>query len=102
MDTPMIPGPKDAGEREVLEKLMAIRDQLQLRKLDRTTYVRTHDVMVLYNQTIEQVKTLGEIRKGKAVEENRGTATLDNEAFPAVGLLVTCSELSLTNSFCSR
>lgn len=72
MDTPKIPAPRDEGEKQVLEKLMHIRDQLQLRKLDRSTYVRTQDVMVLYNQTIEQLKRLNEIREGKNVEENRG------------------------------
>ncbi|CAJ2502811.1 Uu.00g102050.m01.CDS01 [Anthostomella pinea] len=69
MDTPKIPAPKDEGEKQVLDKLVAIRDQLQLRKLDRTTYVRTQDVMVLYDQVLEQVKRLNEIRGGKATEE---------------------------------
>lgn len=73
METPKIPAPKDEGEREVLERLIAIRDQLQLRKLDRTTYVRTQDVMILYDQTVEQVKILNEIRAGKETEENQGT-----------------------------
>ncbi|KAI1763985.1 hypothetical protein GGR53DRAFT_495739 [Hypoxylon sp. FL1150] len=78
MDTPKIPGPTDAGEQQVLEKLMAIRDQLQLRKLDRTTYVRTQDVMVLYDQTIEQVRILSEIRNGKPVEENQVDRVVDS------------------------
>lgn len=73
MDTPAIPAPRDEGEKEVLEQLMSIRDHLQLRKLDRSTYVRTQDVMVLYEQTIEQVKRLNEIRNGKTTEENRGS-----------------------------
>ena len=72
MDTPKIPAPKDEGERQVLEHLIEIRDRLQLRKLDRTTYVRSQDVMVLYDETIEQVKHLNEIREGKTIEENRG------------------------------
>lgn len=72
MDTPKIPAPRDEGEKQVLANLMHIRDQLQLRKLDRSTYVRTQDVMVLYDQTIEQVKQLDEIRRGKTTEENRG------------------------------
>ncbi|KAF3057967.1 UPF0662 protein C30C2.08 [Daldinia childiae] len=76
METPKIPAPKDEGEREVLEKLIAIRDQLQLRKLDRTTYVRTQDVMILYDQTIEQVRILNEVRHGKSVEENRGSGSV--------------------------
>lgn len=74
MDTPAIPAPRDEGEKQVLENLTHIRDQLQLRKLDRSTYVRTQDVMVLYDQTIEQVKRLNEIRQGKTTEENRGTS----------------------------
>jgi hypothetical protein len=72
METPMVPDPQDAGEKEVLEKLVVIRDQLLLRKLDRTTYVRTQDVLVTYNQTIELVKRLDEIRQGKTIRENRG------------------------------
>ncbi|KAI1475299.1 hypothetical protein F4774DRAFT_300611 [Daldinia eschscholtzii] len=78
METPKIPAPKDEGEKEVLEKLIAIRDQLQLRKLDRTTYVRTQDVMILYDQTIEQVKLLNEMRRGKSVEENRVDRVVDS------------------------
>ncbi|KAI0838606.1 hypothetical protein F5Y06DRAFT_267334 [Hypoxylon sp. FL0890] len=78
MDTPKIPAPKDQGEREVLEKLIAIRDQLLLRKHDRTTYVRTQDVMVLYDQTIEQVRILYEIRKGNPVEENQVDRVVDS------------------------
>ncbi|KAF3057966.1 hypothetical protein GL218_05699 [Daldinia childiae] len=78
METPKIPAPKDEGEREVLEKLIAIRDQLQLRKLDRTTYVRTQDVMILYDQTIEQVRILNEVRHGKSVEENRVDRVVDS------------------------
>ncbi|KAI2779827.1 hypothetical protein F4815DRAFT_500138 [Daldinia loculata] len=78
METPMIPAPKDEGEREVLEKLIAIRDQLQLRKLDRTTYVRTQDVMILYDQAIEQVRILNEVRHGKSAEENRVDRVVDS------------------------
>ncbi|KAI1819088.1 hypothetical protein F4861DRAFT_544273 [Xylaria intraflava] len=72
MDTPKIPPPQDEGEKQVLETLVAIRDRLLLRKLDRTTYVRSQDVMGLYDETIRQVKLLHEIRQGKLVEENRG------------------------------
>ncbi|RYP30655.1 hypothetical protein DL767_006155 [Monosporascus sp. MG133] len=78
MDTPKIPAPKDEGEKEILENMINIRDQLQLRKLDRSTYVRTQDVMVLYDRTIEQVKRLNEIRHGKAAEENRVDRVVDS------------------------
>ncbi|KAI0470702.1 hypothetical protein GGR56DRAFT_140856 [Xylariaceae sp. FL0804] len=78
MDTPKIPAPQDEGEKQVLSALVGIRDQLQLRKLDRTTYVRTQDVMVLYRQTMEQVKRLSEIRQGRSVEENRVDRVVDS------------------------
>ncbi|EMR67832.1 hypothetical protein UCREL1_5157 [Eutypa lata UCREL1] len=91
MDTPAIPAPRDEGEKQVLESLMQTRDQLQLRKLDRSTYVRTQDVMVLYEQTIEQVKRLNEIRQGRATEENRGR---NNEAPAAYALTSTIRRLT--------
>ncbi|KAK8071064.1 hypothetical protein PG997_011267 [Apiospora hydei] len=72
METPKIPAPRDEGEKRILAELMSIRDQLQLRKLDRTTYVRTQDVMVLYEKTIEQVRQLNAARTGKKSEENQG------------------------------
>jgi hypothetical protein len=81
MDTPTIPAPQDEGEKQVLDKLVAVRDQLLLRKLDRTTYVRSQDVMVLYEQTIEQVRVLNEIRQGKkGAQENRGNWSLSYNA----------------------
>ena len=71
MDTPAVPAPKDAREREILERLVAIRDQLLLLKQDRTKYIRTQDVMVLYDQTIEQVRQLNEVRSKEQTGENR-------------------------------
>ncbi|ORY65525.1 uncharacterized protein BCR38DRAFT_514239 [Pseudomassariella vexata] len=78
MDTPKIPGPQDEGEKQVLQNLNEILTQLQLRKLDRTTYVRTQDVMVLYDRTIEQVKQLNEIRNGKKTDENTVDRVVDS------------------------
>ncbi|KAH8159503.1 hypothetical protein CIB48_g8742 [Xylaria polymorpha] len=78
MDTPTVPAPQDEGEKQVLEKLVAIQDQLLLRKLDRTTYVRSQDVMGLYDETVYQVRHLNEIRSGKAVEENRVDRVVDS------------------------
>ncbi|KAI8946583.1 hypothetical protein F4801DRAFT_55005 [Xylaria longipes] len=78
MDTPKIPAPQDEGEKQVLEKLVAVQDQLLLRKLDRTTYVRSQDVMGLYDETVYQVRRLNEIRSGKSVEENRVDRVVDS------------------------
>lgn len=78
METPKFPPPQNEGEKQVLESLVAIQDQLLLRKLDRTTYVRSQDVMGLYDQTLHQVKLLNEIRNGKSVEENRVDRVVDS------------------------
>jgi hypothetical protein len=73
MDTPAIPMPKDAREKDILERIMAIRDQLLLLKMDRSKYIRSQDVMVLYEQIVEQVRLLNTIRKGENAGENRCT-----------------------------
>lgn len=72
MDTPAIPAPRDARERAIMDRLVIIRDQLLLLKQDRTTYIRSQDVIPLYDQTIEQVKELTTIRAETGnKEENR-------------------------------
>src|SRR5690242_15600215 len=72
METPAVPMPKDERERRILETLTVIQDNLLLLKRDRTKYIRTEDVMVLYDQLEEQVKQLNEVRKGELNKrENR-------------------------------
>ncbi|KAI1365748.1 hypothetical protein F5Y08DRAFT_327796 [Xylaria arbuscula] len=78
METPKIPPPQDEGEKQILAKLVEIQDKLLLRKLDRTTYVRSQDVITLYDETTHQVKLLNEIRSGKSVEENRVDRVVDS------------------------
>jgi len=56
--------PKDEREKGILENLVGIRDHLLLLKRDRTKYIRSQDVILVYDQVIEQVKQLNEIRKG--------------------------------------
>lgn len=58
----MVPAPQDAREKEIMERLVAIRDQLLLLKQDRTKYIRSQDVMGLYEQTIEEVRKVNEVR----------------------------------------
>lgn len=62
MDTPSVPPPRDAREQEIMERLGAIRDQLLLLKQDRTKYMRSKDVMALYEQVIEEVRNVNDIR----------------------------------------
>ncbi|KXJ90810.1 hypothetical protein Micbo1qcDRAFT_67233 [Microdochium bolleyi] len=79
MDTPKVPAPKDQGEKDILKELVAIRDELLLRKMDRTTYVRSQDVLGLYDRTVAEVKKLNEIRADKPdAEENQVDRVVDS------------------------
>jgi hypothetical protein len=72
MDTPAIPMPRDPREQDILQKLTMIRDRLLLLKQDRTNYIRTQDVMPLFDETMDQVKDLTVIRAETGIkEENR-------------------------------
>lgn len=73
MDTPAIPAPRDSREQAILDRLVTIRDKLLLLKQDRTTYIRSQDVIPLYDETITQVKDLLATRAESGNnEENRG------------------------------
>ncbi|KAF6844058.1 hypothetical protein CMUS01_01471 [Colletotrichum musicola] len=78
MDTPTCPPPRDAREKEILDRLVSIRDRLQLLKQDRTTYIRSQDVIPLYDETIEQVRLLNEFRSADRREENRVDRVLES------------------------
>ncbi|KAI1875441.1 hypothetical protein JX265_004499 [Neoarthrinium moseri] len=78
MDTPKIPPPRDEGEKQVLKELELILSELQILRADRANYVRSQDVMVLHDRTIEQVRRLNEIRQGKKTEENRVDRVVDS------------------------
>lgn len=80
METPAIPLPKDERERRILDTLTVIRDKLLLLKRDRTKYIRTQDVMELYDQLVEQVKQLNHIRKGEHKAENRRTWSMSQRS----------------------
>jgi len=70
--------PKDERERQILDKLTVIQDNLLLLKRDRTKYIRTQDVMVPHDQLVEQVRQLNEIRKGEHKGENRLDKVLES------------------------
>ncbi|KJK86194.1 hypothetical protein H633G_09950 [Metarhizium anisopliae BRIP 53284] len=79
MDTPAVPAPRDSREKAILARLSVIRDQLLLLKQDRTTYIRSQDVIPLYDQTIEQVKELNAVRAEIGNhEENRLDKVLES------------------------
>ena len=71
-DTPNVPPPLDPREQPILDNLTRLRDELTLLKQDRSTYIKSSDVMVLYDKVVEEVKALNEIRADKSSEDNRG------------------------------
>lgn len=75
-DSPFTQNPLDPREHPILDSLVHIRDKLLLLKQDRSTYVKSQDVMPLYEEVIEQVQKLNDIRVEVGLEQNRGACTL--------------------------
>lgn len=62
-DTPINHFPLNADEDSILQRLVVIRETLRQRKWDKTTYVRSRDVVEGYNAVIELVRELNALRK---------------------------------------
>ncbi|KAI4282974.1 MAG: hypothetical protein L6R38_002541 [Xanthoria sp. 2 TBL-2021] len=79
-DSPSFPIALDPKEQHILDRLLATRDKLSLLKQDRSTYIKSHDVLDLYEQVIEQVHLLNIIREehDKPLEQNRVDNVLDD------------------------
>ncbi|KAL6703213.1 hypothetical protein ACN47E_010075 [Coniothyrium glycines] len=77
-DSPLPRIPLDPKEQPILDKLQSIRTELELLKRDRSTYVKSQDVVKLYDQVIEQVIILNEIRVTKRLEQNKVDYMLDD------------------------
>ena len=73
-DSPATHNLLDPKEQPILDNILYIRDKLSLLKQDKSTYIKSHDVLNLYNQVIEQVHLLNDLRKedSKPLEQNRG------------------------------
>lgn len=73
-DSPAVQAPLDPNEQPILDSLLQLRDRLSLLKQDKTTYIKSHDVIVLYHAVVEQVHLLNVIRleNSKPLEQNRG------------------------------
>jgi len=82
-DSPFQRMPLDPKEQPILDRVLYIRDKLQILKQDRSTYIKSQDVMGLYDAVIEQVEVLNQIRQTKPDEQNRGriVATWMDELF---------------------
>jgi hypothetical protein len=63
MESPAIQTPLDPKEQPILESVIQIRDALYLLKQDKSSYIRSRDVLPLYEKVITQVEKLNAIRK---------------------------------------
>jgi hypothetical protein len=63
MDSPSVPVPLDPREQPILERLLHTRDTLLLLKRDKSTYIKSRDVLPLYEEVIAQVEALNTIRR---------------------------------------
>ena len=70
--------PLDPAEQPILDNILAIRDHLFVLKGDRSTYVKSGDVVNYYFRLIEQVEQLNKIRVNKRNEQNRLDTVLDD------------------------
>ena len=89
-DSPAVQAPLDPQESPILDRVLYLRDKLSLLKQDKSTYVKSHDVLRLYDEVIEQVHQLNVIREkhGKPLEQNRGlSSTSTVRACQSQGLL---------------
>lgn len=77
-DSPMYNAPVPAPERGILEKLVLVRDKLFLLKQDKSTYVKSSDVLPLYDEVIEQVHHLNDARGDDSLVQNRVDSVLDD------------------------
>ena len=71
-ECPLINAPLQPEEEPILEKLLSIRERLETVRRDRSTYVKSCDVVPLYDELIEQVEQLNQVRKDMSERQNRG------------------------------
>ena len=77
-DSPITNAPVGPQERPILDKLVLVRDKLLLLKQDKSTYVKSSDVLPLYEQVIEQVSILNDVRGPEHLVQNRVDTVLDD------------------------
>ncbi|KEY82363.1 hypothetical protein BA78_1132 [Aspergillus fumigatus] len=58
MDSPAAPVPFDPQEQPILERLLRTRDALLLLKQDKSSYIKSRDVLPLYEEVISEVEKL--------------------------------------------
>ncbi|GAB1202699.1 hypothetical protein APSETT445_001320 [Aspergillus pseudonomiae] len=58
MDSPAVPAPLDPQEQPILDRLLRTRDALLLIKQDKSSYIKSRDVLPLYEEVISEVEKL--------------------------------------------
>ncbi|KAL1996940.1 hypothetical protein VTN49DRAFT_7805 [Thermomyces lanuginosus] len=88
MDSPAVPVPLDPQEQPILDSLLRIRDKLLLLKQDKSSYIKSRDVLPLYEDVITQVEALNAIRneQDRLQPHNRLDYVLD-DCFQLISLL---------------
>ncbi|KAI9829783.1 MAG: hypothetical protein M1819_006020 [Sarea resinae] len=77
-DSPAVQAPVDPREQPILDQTLRIRDSLYLLKQDRSTYIKSRDVISLYDQLTEQVQSLNSLRADKRLQQSRVDTVLDD------------------------
>jgi hypothetical protein len=101
-DSPIAQAPLDPNEQPILDRLLAVRDELYLLKQDKSTYVKSHDVISLHDQVLEQVHKLNEIRTDKRSEQNRGSWNSGSGCRPCHMLLLVLGMYIHATPICSN
>ncbi|KAL3445742.1 hypothetical protein BJX65DRAFT_280768 [Aspergillus insuetus] len=88
MESPAIFTPLDPKEQPILESVLRLRDALLLLKQDKSSYIRSRDVLPLYEEVISEVEKLNTFRKEKdrRLAHNRLDYVLD-DCFQLISLL---------------
>lgn len=63
MESPAVPAPLDPQEQPILNQLLHTRDALLLIKQDKSSYIKSRDVLPLYEEVIGEVEKLNSVRK---------------------------------------
>ncbi|OOF97023.1 hypothetical protein ASPCADRAFT_205819 [Aspergillus carbonarius ITEM 5010] len=88
MDSPAVPAPLDPKEQPILERLLRTRDALLLLKQDKSSYIKSRDVLPLYEEVVAEVEKLNAARKeqDRRRAHNRLDYVLD-DCFQLISLL---------------
>ncbi|KAJ5083724.1 UPF0662 protein [Penicillium angulare] len=88
MESPAVPVPLDPREQPILERLLRTRDALLLLKQDKSSYIKSRDVLPLYEEVIGEVEKLNAARKeqDRRLIHNRLDYVLD-DCFQLISLL---------------